>query len=621
MIPVLFRRATFWYAGIWILTACAFTQLPLVGVLGYESAVAFGLVAALTTGHWVIALLHADYSWRSATRRTLALFASLSVAGMAVFMLPVAILTANAAFVRTCEPLLGALLLALIVVPSLLFLIAAAMLIVRLRSRIAAHAAMVAIALAMLLHAGLTVYVNPQLYVYNHLFGVFIGFSWDEAQPMFATLALYRVLTLLWILLMLTAATALAGAGLRRILSAAVPCVMLIITAQLLSDTLGFSTGDATLRHTLGGEYRTTHCVIHYDTTTFDAVAIRQVGIEHEQRLQEVSRALGVPIPSVRSHIYPDRTTKRKLLGTETSQIARPWSRQIHLDAATWRDALAHELVHVVAADFGPAPFRAPVLRNYGLTEGLAMAVAEDPGPRTLHEQTAALLHYGMLPSLQTLLSTGGFLAGNPSLGYVATGSFCRWFIDAHGMAAMRVMYQDDVAASSGLDTEVLDAQWRRHLSLTRRVVPDSLATLYTFRAPALIRKICPRTLTELHRKARASMFRDDMMGAARYYEESDRLSPNPRAALGLADAMLRMGAYDSVMAMGRRLLSDVTRAYSVLPIVLWMGDAAQSHGNHLLADSCYRILLRERLPGWPTDSARVRVERLRLPESNREGI
>lgn len=612
MTEVLLRRATAVHALLWLLAALAFTQFGLVGVPGYEAAVATGLVAACLTGPWAITVLRrSDRPWRTDPRAMGRLAAALAGTAILLLLVPVAVLAVHAACTPSCEPLLGVLLMLLIGVPAQLLAIGIALLLARLRRPALAHLAYAAVVVASLLHAVLTVYTNPQLYVYNHFFGVFIGFSWDEAQPLVGTLALYRLLTLVWVLLLVTTAAALSGFPRRRTLLAALPAVLLVMTAQIAGDRLGFSTGDATLRRTLGGEYRSARCIIHYDTTTFPHAEIVEVGRVHDSTLEDVSRTLGVSVPIVRSHIYPDRATKRKLLGTETSQIARPWSAQIHLDAANWRDALAHELVHVVAAAIGPSPFRAPVLRTYGLTEGLAMAVAQEPGPRTLHQQTAAMLHFGMLPPLPVLLSTGGFLSGNPSLGYVASGSFCRWFIDTHGMPALRAMYAADDVRASGHSPEVLDMQWRRYLRLERRIVPDSLATLYAFRAPALFRKICPRTRTELHRAARAAMLRADAAEAAHLYREAERLSPNPRAALGLADAMLRMGAYDSVLAFSRRVLADTSRAYSVLPLLLWMGDAARAQGAGGLADSCYRVLLTERLPGWPTDSARVRLEEM----------
>lgn len=82
---------------------------------------------------------------------------------------------------------------------------------------------------------------------------------------------------------------------------------------------------------------------------------------------------------------------------------------------------------------------------------------------------------------------------------------------------------------------------------------------------------------------------------------------------------MLRTGAYDSVLAYSRRLLADASRAYSVLPLLLWMGDAALARGERAVADSCYRVLLEERLPGWPTDSARVKLEKIEKIEKIRD--
>jgi hypothetical protein len=609
---ILFQRATAVHALLWFVAALAATQAGLVGLPGYESAVATGLLSAVLTGPWALVLLRRTMpSWRRDSRVLVRLVASLAGVAALQLLVPIAVLGVNAAIRPSCEPLFGVLLIALIGLPAQLFTIALAGVLARLRRSIVAYAAYALVVAALLAHAVLTVYTHPQLFVYNHLFGVFIGFSWDEAQPLVATLAVYRIVTLAWALLLVTVAAVLAGFPRRHTLLAALPAVLLIMGAHIAGDRLGFSTSDTTLRRTLGGEHHSTHCIIHYDTTSFTFEQIVEVGRVHDSTLEEVSRTLGVSVPRVRSHIYPDRSTKRKLLGTETSQIARPWSAQIHLDAANWRDALAHELVHVAAAEFGPPLFRTPVLRTYGLTEGLAMAVAEDPGPRTLHQQAAAMLHYGMLPSLTTILSTTGFLSGNPSLGYVASGSFCRWIIDTHGMPALRTMYAADDVRASGRDPQLLDLQWRWLLRLERRVEPDSLATLYAFRAPALFRKICPRTRTELHRAARIAVLRGDAAEAVRLYRKAELLSPNPRAALGLADAMLRTGAYDSVLAYSCRLLADTSRAYSVLPLLLWMGDAAFAKGERGVADSCYRVLLEERLPGWPADSARVKLEKL----------
>jgi len=41
------------------------------------------------------------------------------------------------------------------------------------------------------------------------------------------------------------------------------------------------------------------------------------------------------------------------------------------------------------------------------------------------------MLAQGLLPRARSVISTAGFVSNSSSLSYVASGSFCRWLIDA----------------------------------------------------------------------------------------------------------------------------------------------------------------------------------------------
>ncbi|MBL0174412.1 MAG: hypothetical protein IPP94_03940 [Ignavibacteria bacterium] len=388
------------------------------------------------------------------------------------------------------------------------------------------------------------------------------------------------------------------------------------ILGVLYSDDLGFSTSARALQKALAETRHTEHFVIRCAAGSFSSRELEAMADEHEFRLAQVCRDLDVRWEGkITTYVYPDNRVKRRLLGTETSQIARPWMREIHLSREGWRDALKHELVHVIASAFGPYLVRTPVFRAFGLTEGLAMAVEWDAGNRTPHQLAAAMLAQGMLPDAGRVISTGGFLTGASFSGYVASGSFCRWLIDAKGLAVMKDAYaRDDVEAATGLSLERLDGEWRGFLGTVQRELPDSATTVWLFRRQSLFTKACPRAVTEKNREAAAAVAAGDDARAVRLFREADAMAPNPRAVYGMAAAFLRMGRVDSALALSARMLADPVRGPSLLPLWLWRGDAEWKRGNTAGADSCYGRIERERPGGWVEAEAREKRALIALP-------
>jgi hypothetical protein len=94
----------------------------------------------------------------------------------------------------------------------------------------------------------------------------------------------------------------------------------------------------------------------------------------HEFHHAQIERQL--PVSSrrkIQSFLYASSAQKGKLVGAGRTNIAKPWLWQLHLNIDDLDSSLKHELVHVMAADFG-----FPIIRvglNAGLTEGLAVAL------------------------------------------------------------------------------------------------------------------------------------------------------------------------------------------------------------------------------------------------------
>jgi hypothetical protein len=627
--PILRLRATGLVAAAYALLALVMTQLRLLDTLGYESALVFSLLAAIVGAALPLRAFRSINGMNvSDIRSTPLLWLRVAVTGVLLLVLPMAVLTANAAFVRNCALFDGALFWLLLPVPSVLFTSAIVLLLRVLFDRRALWV-YILLLLLFLFQPFVQIFTQPQLFAYNHIFGMFLGLSWDQTQPPFLTILLYRCLTAGYLLLLLCAATALR-LGRRRggitgrqrlvLLAVFVPALALVGYGTVSSDALGFSSGYPWLRAELGSEYRDGPVLLVYDSTAFSDEEIRHVAREHRFQLTRVCEALDVVWSgTLTSYLYTDRDMKKRLLGTESSQIARPWRKEIHLSREFWRESVKHEIVHVVAGAFGPYLTGAPFVRVLGLTEGLAMAVEWSWGNRTLHQHAAAMLAQDLLPTAEQCIGTMGFVGNSSSVSYVASGSLTRWLMDSLGVKILRKAYAaDNLEAATGLDYAELDSRWRVFLSTVQRELPDSLATAYAFRRTSLFTAECPRVVTERSREAADALAAGEAEIALQRYRAIEVMAPNSRAVFGMVNAMYQLASYDSVLQASTRYLADSTRAYTLYPLLLWHGAASWSKGDSTSADRAFSSLLRERLPGWPTELAARMRRALRCPDEDR---
>ncbi|MBR9977288.1 MAG: hypothetical protein KFH87_04300 [Bacteroidetes bacterium] len=623
--PLLRRRSVFHVLIIYTAVALLCAVTPMLHTLGYESAVVFGLLAAWTGALVPLSVLR---EWRGlpASPAPFGAYLRLTFAGWLLLVVPFGIMTANALFVRNCAMFDGALFWLLIPFVTVAFSNAVLLFFDALLGK-RAGAVYYLLLLLLLVQPLLQIYTQPRIFAYNHVFGMFLGLSWDQSQPPFATLAMFRLMSMAYIILLLIVTSTLRAhrgrrldrAMRRRNLLLFLPVLLLLFLGHLRGNHLGFDNSYAHLHKVLGSEYRLENVLLVYDAAVLDSVEVHAMAEEHLFQLREVAREVHVAWDAlVISYIYPSRAVKKRLLGTSSSDLARPWRAEMHLTLDSWSATLRHELVHVVAARFGPAPFGVPFLRVLGLTEGLAMAIEWSWGNRTLHEFSAGMMAQGHLPHARTCMSTAGFLGGASSKGYVASGSLTRWLIDSLGIDVVRQAYaQDDLVGVTGMEYGELDRRWRTFLATVQRELPDSLAVAYAFRRPSIFRALCPRVLTERNREAAGALRRGDAAEALALYEAAERLAPNARSAFGILASLYEQRRWDSVATVAARYLADTTRAFSLLPMRLWQGAARSMLGDTAAARQALAQLCEETPPGWPTDYARRMLNVLSLPESD----
>lgn len=167
---------------------------------------------------------------------------------------------------------------------------------------------------------------------------------------------------------------------------------------------------------------------------------------------------------------YRDRSHMYAATGAQGNAWASPDPPEVH---TIWpRDN--HETVHVLSALFGrPTDF---------FNEGFAVAYQVDPlngdlvarwSGTPVHAIAAGLRRQGNLPPLATWVETSSFRTRPDGQSYPTAGSFVRYLIDTHGLAAVKDLFaragghSDSLAtvratfrAAFGIGLEEAEAGW-----------------------------------------------------------------------------------------------------------------------------------------------------------------
>lgn len=596
---------------------------PLFNVLGYEFSTAIALFIPWVIGPMVIRALRgstADPAEFTAVLRTLKARIGVLTA------IPAIVAGVNAFFVKNCSP--GEGLLFYLLIPAVTaiwtFGLAALCSVAFRRRPFAGYALVLVLVLLYTLYLG---YFTPQISSYNFIYGFFPGISYDEALTVTPTLVLFRGITLVCAALFFLLSRALvrnAAAGSARIPvpraltrpTALNAGVLITLTAVVMSwafrTWLGFESSSAQIQESLGSSYRTAHMIIWYSHRSFSDEEIRRVGAMHDFRFEQVEHALGVSFPRVvTSYIYPDDDTKGRFIGTKTTNIAKPWRYEVHLTKDTWEGTLKHELVHVLAGEFGMPVIRAHY--NIGLVEGLATAVEGGFGNRTPDEYSAAVINaFGLVKDPARLIRPAGFATNASTVSYILMGSFCKHLIDRYGIVRFKQLYGGgDPASVFGKSYDVLIGEWVEYL---RRIdVPESWRkhVMFYFNRPSIFAKECPRLIASLNDEAYRTLSRRNSVMAMKLFANALDASWNSDSYAGLVRSAYGAARYDTVVALVDRQLSDSLGRFRILNLFLLYGDALWARDDVLSARRAYGEVLSLDLSDRLDEAAALRMAAL----------
>ena len=452
-------RTLFW-AGALALLAALLDFAPLFNVLGYDFAFALGLATALVgvdMGHGAVS--SARRNGRAVSPVKVA--AEAIVATWALLVLPLLLSLANALRVRNCNIGAGLAFFALLPVCTGAFAAGTgATVAVALPGRRSARLAAFALPLLSVAWALARLYRDPAVFAFDPFAGFFPGPIYDEALRPPTRLLWFRLANLTW----LAAAIATAHAWRpprtlpRRWPSLLVALVLLAASVGWYEarGTLGFHVRRADLERMLSRETRSEHFVLRTDPTVESDADIDLATQDLEFRYQQLAHILGVePALPVTVYRFPSSAAKKDAVGAESTLYAKPWTREIFVQADHFpAQRLRHELAHVFASAFGDrlfgvslswhfvGPIPWPTLAS-GLVEGLAEAADFDnpDGRSTTHQEAAAMLALGKAPALERALGAGFTFESGPRA-YTVAGSFCRFLLDGFGADKLRALYR-----------------------------------------------------------------------------------------------------------------------------------------------------------------------------------
>lgn len=609
-------------ASLYLLVSLVCTQIPLLNYLGYEFSAAIALLASFVSGFLTIKFIRFEPNPSSLiTDHPLRTFIRALIVNLSLLIIPLAVIFANAFFVKNCSLLQGFEFFILIPVVSVVFSSA-------LGFFCAVHyrhakifftlffAATVAYALAL-------GYFTPAIFSYNFFYGFFPGLTYDEALGIRPALIWFRLFTLfvagifVWMTVLLLRTTSPSdsvwkkGTALLRMLTQGKTIIgtgMVVLVLGLLwwyRGELGFESHRRFIQQQLGSAFETKHFTIFYAKESYDDEEIQWIAAEHEFRLKQISDVLNVPFRGkIESYIYPSDVSKQRLIGAGNTNIAKPWGSQIHITRQSLDGTLKHELVHVLAAPFGLPVIKASL--STGLVEGLPMAIDWDWGNRTPHQYAAAMRKFGVSPNIAPLMTPFGFAAQSSSVSYVLAGSFCRYLIETHGIRAMMLLYRStDYEKIYGKPLEQLIVDWQIFLDGIPVRDEDRDAIDVFFRRPPIFRKVCARVLAERNNEASKKFAQRNYEGAADLYEQSFREGRGYEALGGYITSRLYARNYSAVIAAFDTIIRPNTSHY--LPLLLNVGLAQYATGNYKQAQELFRRLEVADLSEQLTEAAIVR--------------
>jgi hypothetical protein len=593
-------------ALLYFLIAGLLTQIPLFNYLGYEFSAVMTIPAALISGFLTLQFLP-EHRAKPLTRRTwLFVIIDYFHVNFLLLLIPLFVITLNAFVVKNCNYAKGISYYLLLPIVTMIFSVSLALVIGLFFKR--SKTVFLLVVVALLSHIVAITYFQPQLFAYNFILGYFPGITYDEAIGDKWTLITFRLFTIIASLLLIAIFNAGLGVISRRnslakniseLLSTfrtqrtAWICILAatatLITGHLYRSEIGIEHSASDIQRHLGRRSESEHFIFYYSAENYSMKEMIRLRAEAEFHYRLVSSRLALNNnrkKKIEVYLYPSSAGKLRFIGTATTNIAKPWKREIHLTAGTFDDSFRHELVHILAADFGFPIIHAST--RMALNEGLAVAIDWEPGLFTPHQYAAALMREKALESVSSMFSVTGFATQSSSYAYLVCGSFCKYLIDRYGIERVKRAFPNgNFLLVFGESLESLLKDWKVFLrTVDATELPSETVKAYFFH-PSIFYKICAREVAEKNQRALQALRVKNYESAEKEFSASYNDAPSVYALRGMMQSFLAQRKYDAARTAYEELPEQ--SLLRVQPALLYLyADACLFSGEREKALSVY---------------------------------
>lgn len=336
-----------------------------------------------------------------------------------------------------------------------------------------------------------------QVYFFNHIWGYWPGPIYDETILVTPSAFYYRFITVLWILVLWI----LPSVRIKRYAKWIVTIALLALAVSYgqLSEA-GIISPRSFLQEKLSANKTTAHFEIYYDERYYSQEEINRIAKEQEFYYKQISEALELEESTERieSYFYAHPWQKKKMVGAKFTSYVPVWLQQdqLHIAKNQIEGSLKHELVHVLAKQFGNDLFNASW--SIGLVEGLATAISGGNSGYSTVDQI--VLSQRPLPTAKEMgqaFSPLGFYGGRSAVNYITAASFVQYLLKQYPAGKMKSAYATaDISEAYGASMDSLVSGWHQSLATLPVDSVDRQVSQRLFSIPSLFEQQCPHKVS-----------------------------------------------------------------------------------------------------------------------------